>query len=163
MMTESAEEPKPTAPVEQTQIVLVSHRHPAVVYPNLESMKNIEAIATRPESLRTPNERIILKPFTQIQLNEFYTNANLPLAQSFEQEFIDNELSSNYKDHILYDLLMKYSKSRYNLRINLMDLQNFKKYYQENCDDIWTIEKRTINYSGTCQDNVCVNAKEIYE
>lgn len=160
MIDSMVEDPLPTAPVEQTGSLL---SRPIIAYPNLESMQNIEAIATRPKAIRTPNDRIILKPFTHHQLKEFYANEHLKAAQTFECEFIGAELGSNYKDHILYELLAKYSKSRYNLKVNLMDLENFKQSFQQHRDTVWLIENRTVQYSGICKDGVCVNKSENYE
>lgn len=131
-------------------------------YPDLSKMKLIEN-KTISGLKEKSDEKITTKPFNEMQLKELYYNPELLLADSFETEFIQNELSCTYKEHPLYDLIKKYSQNRYNLKINILDLQGYIKAFQQNSKNVWTIENRMLNYEGTCQDGERIRKTEYYE
>lgn len=133
-----------------------------IQYPSLLEMANIEP-KTISGLQQSEKQRIILKPFTASQLNELYFNPEIKSAESFEMEFISAELSGSYIAHPLYDLIKKYSQSRYNLKINRMDLQGYIVAFQQNSQEVWTIENRIKTYDGTCQDMERIRKYENYE
>lgn len=133
-----------------------------VKYPNLHEMSHLEP-ATRSGIHQSVQQRIILQPFNEIQLKELYHNPELALAERFEAEFIGNELNCAYKEHPLYELIKKYSQSRYNLKINMLDLQTYIKTVQVNLEDVWKISNQTIYFEGVCLDNERVQKCERYE
>lgn len=112
----------------------------------------------------TPTDgRIVLQPFTSAQLKELYDNPELRAADAFEADFIGNELSSPHRSHPLHDLIKKYSQSRYNLKVNMLDLQGFIRAFQENSQKLWIIENRITSYEGNCADGERVRKNELYE
>lgn len=125
-------------------------------------MKKIEPI-TVPGMSQRQKESLVLTPFNEEQLRELYHNPELRLAETFETEFINNELSCTYKEHPLYDLIKKYSQIRYNLKINMLDLQGFIKSFQQNSKNVWIMENRIMNYEGTCKDGIKCKKTEPYE
>lgn len=132
-------------------------------YPKLINVVDFEAELSAPvevESVAAP--LLKCKPFNKEQLTELYCNPEIPMAELFENEFINAELQSNHREHTLYDLLMKYSKSRYNLMINHIDMQNIKKSIPDDTTNFWKIESRNIRYSGKCMDGTVVNGNESY-
>lgn len=158
----SAEVIQPSAPAidDLPEASTTSPRH--VQYPNLQEMSKLEP-AVMSGLHRTSQQRIILKPFNEIQLKELYHNPESVLAERFEAEFIGNELSCAYKEHPLYELIKKYSQSRYNLKINMLDLQTYIKTVQVNLEDVWKISMQTITFEGVCLDNERVQKHERYE
>lgn len=133
-----------------------------VQYPTLHEMSRLEP-ATISGLHQSGRQRIILQPFNEIQLKELYHNPELMLAERFETDFIGNELNCAYKEHPLYELIKKYSQSRYNLKMNMLDLQNYIKIVQVNLEDVWKISNLTINFEGVCLDNERVQKTERYE
>lgn len=150
----------PTAPVideiEKTSSAQTSPNK--LLYPNLKSL--VTGSLTQSKNAK---ERIILQPFTSVQLKELYHNPELVLAESFEHDFIDNELNSSYKEHPLFDLIKKYSQSRYNLKVNMLDLQDYIKSFQQHSQNVWIIENRINTYEGICNDGERIRKNELYE
>lgn len=133
-----------------------------ISYPKLIDVNAFEAELSAPIEIENVTPLIKCKPFNKEQLKELYCNPEIPMAELFENEFINAELQSNHRDHPLYDLLMKYSKSRYNLLINHVDMHNIKKSIPDDTTEFWTIESRNIRYSGKCMDGTVVNGTEYY-
>lgn len=133
-------------------------------YPKLDNVADFvaELSATVPVEMEAVTPLLKCKPFNKEELKELYCNLEIPMAELFENEFINAELQSNHRDHSLYDLLMKYSKSRYNLMINHIDIQNIKKSIPDDTTKFWTIESRNVRYSGKCMDGTVVNGNEYY-
>lgn len=149
----------PSAPEESLSIA--ANLTTAVCYPKLASVVDFEA-----ELSTVENENISAllkcKPFSKEQLKELYSNPEILMAESFENEFITAELQANHRDNTLYDLLMKYSKSRYNLMINNIDMHNLKQSIPDDTSKFWKIESRSVKYSGKCMDGTVVNGNEFY-
>lgn len=133
------------------------HQQPKVKYPNLEQMQKEIA------SVSVPATKTRVKPFTIEQLNSLYSNPEIERAQSFEREFIHNELQANNNKHALFELLTKYSRCRHALRINQLDVQNIRKDLEKDTPNMWKREKKIIKYQATCGDGVIVHANENYE
>lgn len=129
------------------------------LYPTLKNL----AASTFTQLNVSTKDRIIMQPFTSVQLQELYHNPEAILAEHFETDFIDNELSSSYKSHPLYDLIKKYSQSRYNLKVNMLDLQDFIKSFQQNSQNVWIMENRITSYEGVCNDGERIRKNELYE
>lgn len=154
---------RPSAPlIDDLPAASESPMHKRVQYPNLHEMSRIEP-ATMSGLHQSGQQRIVLKPFNETQLKELYHNPELVMAERFEADFIGNELNCAYKEHPLYELIKKYSQSRYNLKINMLDLQNYIKTVQVSLEDVWKISMQTINFEGVCQDNERVIKSERYE
>lgn len=130
-----------------------------LLYPNLKTIDSTKF----PANVLCLKERIILQPFTFDQLKELYYNPELHMAEAFESDFINTELNNTYKDHTLQELIKKYSHSRYNLKINMLDLHAYIKYFQENSQKVWIIENRISSYEGVCADGERVRKNELYE
>lgn len=126
-------------------------------YPDLQ---NLQLFATISDAT---TDRIILQPFTNAQLKELYHNPEMHLAEAFEIDFIDTELNNPNKSHPLYELIKKYSQSRYNLKVNMLDLQGFIRASQETSQKLWIIENRITSYEGNCADGERVRKNELYE
>lgn len=126
------------------------------MYPNLINIQSLD-LAHRTK------ERIILQPFTNEQLKELYFNPELQTAEAFESEFINTELNNTHKEHPLYELIKKYSHSRYNLKVNMLDLHGYIKGFQENAQKVWIIENRITTYEGVCTDGERIRKNELYE
>lgn len=146
----------PTAPVFEecasaTQTSIATKVVQNFQYPNLKEMQQIE------QKTHMIEQKKILKPFTKTQLKELYQNPEIILAETFEEEFISNELNFLYREHQLYDLLKKFSQSRYNIKINTIDLHGFRKAFETNIDGVWKIENRKKVYNEVCQDGVNVS------
>lgn len=151
----------PSAPVIEDFDVSQSEKTlPKVLYPNLLGVHSMEMAVTLANSLK---ERIILQPFTNTQLKDLYHNPEILLAESFEADFINTELNTTYKEHPLHELIKKYSQSRYNLKVNMLDLQSFIKAFQENSLKVWIIENRITSYEGACADGERIRKNELYE
>lgn len=131
-----------------------------LLYPNL---KNAQLNNVTVHSALKSNERLILQPFSKSQLIELYSNPELYLAEAFEADFINTELNNTYKDHPLHELIKKYSHSRYNLKVNMLDLHGYIKCFQENAHQVWIIENRITTYEGVCADAERVRKNELYE
>lgn len=131
------------------------------LYPTLKPLQTMEMPSPFRHLIR--KERIILQPFTKAQLKELYHNTEILLAETFENDFINTELNTSYRDYPLYDLIKKYSQSRYNLKINMLDLQGYIKSFQENSQNVWKIENRVTWYDGMCADGERISKMESYE
>lgn len=152
----------PSAPAIDEDVAKRSDIKSAVQYPDLASMQKQEEKTQSGLRMR-PKERILLKPFNERQLKELYHNPQLVLADEFESEFISTELNCTYKDHPLFEQLKRYSQSRYNLKINMLDLHSFKRSFEENSSKVWKIERRELRYNGTCADGERIFKTEFYE
>lgn len=146
----------PSAPEESMSSV------PVISYPKLIDMKTFQAELSAPIEIETSHASVQCKPFNREQLKELYCNPEIPMAELFENQFINAELQSNHRDHMLYDLLVKYSKSRYNLMINNVDMENINKTIPDDTTKFWKIESRNLRYSGKCMDGTVVNKNEFY-
>lgn len=131
-----------------------------LLYPNLQ---NVQSLGQAINLVQLTKERIILQPFTNEQLKELYHNPESVLAEAFEAEFINTELNNTHKDYPLYELIKKYSHSRYNLKVNMLDLHAYIKCFQENSQKVWIIENRITTYEGVCADGERIRKNEIYE
>lgn len=131
---------------------------PKLQYPDLKEIQH-ELLNVKPNNV----ERIKIKPFTMMQLKELYANPEVQLAQQFETEFINIELNANHKSHILYELLIKYSRCRHNLKTNELDLQGQQNALLKDSTNIWERSTKTLKYQATCGDAVIVSATETYE
>lgn len=129
-----------------------------LVYPNLKVLHSDLA-----GNLFRTKERIILQPFTNEQLKELYQNPELHMAEAFETDFINTELNNLHKDHPLFELIKKYSHSRYNLKVNMLDLHGYIKCFQDNSQKVWIIENRITSYEGVCADGERIRKNELYE
>lgn len=127
-----------------------------MLYPDLRKLETIRVNSSTVE-------RINLRPFTRDQHKEFYHNPEVVLAECFETDFISNELNNPYKDHPFFDLIKKYSQSRYDLKVNTMDLHNYIKSFQQNSQNVWIIENRITSYEGVCNDGERIRKNELYE
>lgn len=149
---------QPSAPLMDDVTTPESVANPKPIqYPNLKELS--QSIMQQPAI----QQRIILQPFNDEKLKELYKNPELELAERFEVDFISTELKCMYKEHPLYELLKKYSQSRYNLKINMLDLQNYVKLVQVNVEDVWQIASQFVTFEGTCQDNERCTKIERYE
>lgn len=135
--------------------------HAASLYPKLMDMKSGHGMAKT--AISSSIERITLQPFTNEQLKELYHNPELHMADAFETDFINTELNNTHKDHPLHELLKKYSHSRYNLKVNMLDLHAYIKCFQENSQKVWIIENRITTYEGVCADGERIRKNELYE
>lgn len=129
--------------------------HGNLLYPKLADMTGT--------AIASSSERITLQPFTNEQLKELYHNPELHMADAFEIDFINTELNNTHKDHPLHELLKKYSRSRYNLKVNMLDLHAYIKCFQENAQKVWIIENRITSYEGICADGERARKNELYE
>lgn len=130
-------------------------------YPDLEKMHEVE----KNTKITYMAEQILLKPFTKLQLQELYNNVELKLSHQFEKEFIDTELSETFRgyNHILYNLLIKYSKTRHALRVNLVEINTYKRECEENYNNLWKMVKDRTSCTKQCADGISVTSKQEYE
>lgn len=153
---QQAETVAPSAPMLE-ELATDTQTNSANAYPDLQ---NMHQFATKSDAT---SGRIILQPFTNAQLKELYHNPEMHLAEAFEVDFINNELSNPHRSHPLHELIKKYSQSRYNLKVNMLDLQGFIRAFQENSQKLWIIENRITSYEGNCADGERVRKNELYE
>lgn len=106
-----------------------------------------------------------MKPLTVMELNELYENPYLPAVLSFEDEFVSKELNEefNYASHPLYELLMKYQKSRQSLKVNMIDVNELKQVCQKHYSNCWSFHKATVRNEVCCRDRKLCKAYHIYE
>lgn len=106
-----------------------------------------------------------LKPLTVSELYELYENPYLPAALSFEDEFVNKELNEefNYSSHVLYELLVKYQKSRQSLKVNAIDVNEMKQVCQKHYSNCWSFHKATVRNEGYCSDRKLCKAYHNYE
>lgn len=148
--------------------MLQSNSHTAVNYPNLQQMQNelqhaiVEDTAAIARS-STEAVQASLQPFTVAQLRELYENPEVAEAAQFEGEFVNAELSANYKTHPLYELLTKYSRCRHNLKLNDFDLNQAQQTFTSTAEKLWTREIKSLKYTGRCDDDVACSGTEKYE
>lgn len=106
-----------------------------------------------------------LKPFTVTELNELYENPYLAAVLSFEDEFVNKELNEefNYSTHPLYELLVKYQKSRQSLKVNAIDVNEMKHLCQKHYSNSWSFHKGTVRNESYCSDRKLCKASQNYE
>lgn len=156
---------EPTAPsIEPVVLPVLAFVHSSnqsqtkVVYPSLDQIKD-ELSATNVHTSILSQ----IKPFTLAQLGALYSNPEIECAQSFEREFIHNELKTNDNKHVLFELLTKYARCRHAFRMNRLDVDSTRKSLETDTTNLWAREKKTIQYQTTCEDGVVVRASESYE
>lgn len=163
---------EPSAPVidlepSTSSTAAVQHIHfspEKVSYPDLESVRNLtEQLTSVPKTIQL--EETKLKPFTETQMQQLYSNAQLKEIEKFEIEFITKELKENQKqtDHILYQLLRKYARSRTNLKTNLCSINTLKRDCNNNYKKIWSIERKFVYRSGSCDKGHSVKVMHKFE
>lgn len=165
--TTAVEATIPSAPAiddieDEPQSSTHSTQHVNLLYPKLTDIKSGRDMV-RNAAITNSSERITLQPFTNEQLKELYHNPELHMAVAFEIDFINTELNNTHKDHPLHELLKKYSRSRYNLKVNMLDLHAYIKCFQENSQKVWIIENRITTYEGVCTDGERIRKNELYE
>lgn len=149
----------PSAPaIEDLDTSEVEQPLAKLLYPNLKSIEAMAQITSSPTK-----HRLILQPFTNEQLKELYNNPEMLAAEAFESDFINTELNNTHTNHSLFELIKKYSRSRYNLKVNMLDLHGYIKCSQESAEKVWIIENRTHSYDGVCADGERVWKNERYE
>lgn len=156
----------PSAPADahQPKQMLRSDSHSVVNYPNLQQMQNeLQHVNVDEAIVRSETVQATLQPFTVAQLRELYANPEVELAAQFESEFVNAELSANYKTHPLYELLTKYSRCRHNLKLNDFDLKQAQQTFTNTEEKLWTREIKSLKYTGRCADNVACSDTEKYE
>ncbi|XP_063706197.1 ectopic P granules protein 5 homolog [Culicoides brevitarsis] len=106
-----------------------------------------------------------MKPLTVHELNELYENPYLPAVLAFEDEFVNKELNEeyNYSSHPLYELLVKYQKSRQSLKVNAIDVNELKNGCQKHFSNCWTFQKGTARGEGYCSDRKLCKVSQAYE
>lgn len=150
----------PSAPeIEDDDVPQMNQISANSMYPNLRTIQSFDLAS----HLQHTKERINMQPFTFDQLKELYHNPELHMAEAFEMDFINTELGNTHKDHPLHELIKKYSHSRYNLKVNMLDLHGYIKCFQENAQRVWIIENRITSYEGVCGDGERVRKNELYE
>lgn len=163
---------EPSAPVidlepSTSSTAAVQHIHfspEKVSYPDLESVRNLtEQLTSVPKTIQLEDTK--LKPFTETQMQQLYSNAQLKEIEKFEIEFITKELKENQKqtDHILYQLLRKYARSRTNLKTNLCSINTLKRDCNNNYKKIWSIERKFVYRSGSCDKGHSVKVMHKFE
>lgn len=160
----------PSAPADAhlPKQMLNSDSNTAVKYPNLQEIQNVfqhANVEVTAAFVRSESEAVqaTLQPFTVAQLRELYANPEVELAAQFEGEFVNTELSANYKTHPLYDLLTKYSRCRHNLKLNDFDLKQAQQTFTSTADKLWIREIKSLKYTGRCDDVVACSGIENYE
>lgn len=152
----------PSAPaIEEFEATENNKKQANPLYPNLKTLQSSEMSPKLAFPIK--KERIVLQPFTSTKLKELYQNPEIALADAFEADFISTELNCAYKEHPLYELIKKYSQSRYNLKVNMLDLQGYIKSFQQNSQNVWIIENRVTSYEGMCADGERIRKNELYE
>lgn len=106
-----------------------------------------------------------LKPFTIQAMNELYFNPYLSPAITFEDEFVNRELNEefNYHKHPLYELLIKYQKSRQGLKINQLDINELKNMCHKHYGNTWSTYQSIARGEGYCSDRKLCKAQQFYE
>lgn len=106
-----------------------------------------------------------LKPLTSQEMNDLYFNPYLSPAITFEDEFVNRELNEefNYHKHPLYELLIKYQKSRQGLKINQLDINDLKNMCQKNYGNTWSTYQSIARGEGYCSDRKLCRAHQSYE
>lgn len=139
---------------------LYVQEQPVVSYPDLESMKSLTEQLT-PKTLQYED----LKPFTESQMQQLYSNPQLKQIELFEMEFIAKELNENQKqvDHNLYQLLRKYARCRADLKLNVCNLNILKKSCNNSYVKVWSVEKKFVFRSGNCDKGHSVKVMHQYE
>nr|CAH7757239.1 unnamed protein product [Callosobruchus chinensis] len=121
--------------------------------PSIETVNNI----------RNPTDTVIIKPFTELQLNALYTNEELDRLDDFISHYVDAELKGlAIKKHPLYELLSSYLKISEKITGNNLELDQLRREYKALENELWTIETATVSGKGECQDRVTVTASQNY-
>lgn len=157
----SASAPPPESDTTILRAAVAAVTVPKVEYPNLQSV--LDALPQLTATTAAVHVVEQLRPFSALQLAELYANPEIEIVHRFENEFIQTELSANYKAHPLYELLTRYSRTRHNLKMNAADLQKYRSDMEAASAKVWTREIRTVKYSGHCNDGVLVHDSQNYE
>ena len=113
------------------------------------------------EKILSPNQ---IQPLSPLQREQLYSNKQIRLMDMFQDEFNDKELKNNLiENHILYQLLKRYSKSRAKLKLNLLNLNQFKKKCNLQYKKIWRIEHKKSYGNGFCKCGSAVSGHHDYE
>lgn len=156
---------EPTAPhIEAPALSKIPYLHSSIrlkvdlLYPSLEQAQETSTTNCIQISINSQ-----IKPFTIAQLNALYSNPEIECSQSFERDFIHNELKANDNKHPLFELLAKYSRCRHALHMNRLDVESIRRSLEKDTPNLWNREKKTVKYQATCADGVVVQASESYE
>lgn len=151
----------PSAPMESFQevarnVVKIVENKP--LYPDLQNLKQSTQIA---EKLLSP---VVVKPFTELQIEQLYSNNEVRLVELFENEFVERELKdTSLQDHPLYVLLKKFAKSRSRLLQNSNSIATVIKRLDKDYKNIWKIERKTVSAHGFCPCGKAVRATHDYK
>lgn len=131
-----------------------------LLYPDLKEIKQAP-VTLISEKILSPNQ---IQPFSPLQREQLYSNNQIRLMDMFEDEFNDKELKNNLvENHMLYQLLKKYSKSRAKLKLNLLNLNQYKKKCNLQYKTIWRIEQKKAYGNGFCKCGSAVRGHHDYE
>lgn len=149
----------PSAPeIYEERLCVVKETVSEIHHPNLAGVQNELLNATFIDISA-------LKPMTTAELNELYENPYLPAVLTFEEEFVNKELNEefNYASHPLYELLVKYQKSRQGLKVNAIDVNELKGSCQKHFGNCWTFHRATVRNEGYCSDRKVCKVHQNYE
>lgn len=143
---------KPSEPMEKVESNGIKVN--SNIYPQLQiDVKPIE------EPVFTPS----IKAYTEQQLSSLYRNEELQLLKQFTDQFIEAELrGATAKQHLLYDLLTNYLKSRSKIIGINLEIEQLRKEYGEKHSLLWNLESSVISGRGECQDGTTVMATHTY-
>lgn len=131
-----------------------------MLYPDLNEIKHAP-VTLISEKILSPNQ---IQPFSPLQREQLYSNNQIRLMDMFEDEFNDKELKNNVvENHMLYQLLKKYSKSRAKLKLNLLNLNQIKKKCNLQYKKIWRIDNKKAYGTGFCKCGSAVRGTHDYE
>lgn len=161
---------------EQVPSAPVFDEAPLLIQPNVSS-----AVATAPsfasaidtamsdmQKINRMNDYFVniakMKPLTGTELDELYCNPFTRETEMVEQDFVEVELHREHlsEKHILYELLLKYARSRQNIKINLLDINEAKVNAKKLYSQLWVESTQCVKGSKKCQDNVRCNVQHYY-
>lgn len=95
-----------------------------------------------------------LKPLSEAELKDLYYNPYLAEAESLENEFVENELHREVRSekHVLYELLTKYARSRHNLKLTILDINEARVAKHKQFGKLWTESKERVRIYAKCND-----------
>lgn len=155
----------PSAPLIENTGNVTTKQYEIISYPDLNKMKILEQENNIPKIIpKTKVLEIYLEPFNEDELKQFYDNPELKLAEQFQDQFIEAELNSKVLvTHILYDLLMKYSKYRSCIKTIDFDLVNCMKECKSKQSVAWEVKENTITRKSKCGDGELLQTYQIYQ
>ncbi|CAG9856312.1 unnamed protein product [Phyllotreta striolata] len=104
-----------------------------------------------------------IKPYTESQLSALYYNQELVTLETFIDQYVNAELKgTTMKQHPLHELLTNYLKIRERITGNTLELEQIRKEYKANQENLWTGETVTVTGKGMCQDGTAVSASHSY-